>query len=326
MRGLKSRSADTIADWSLDVATSPVAGGVRAQLLALTAATLPLAGGTMTGPLLLAANAATGLNPVPLQQANTLIAAAIAALIAGAPSGLDTLAEISNSINNDPNFYTSILALLNTRAALTGATFTGPVSVPSNTTLPNATVTLSNVQNLIAAAGGGGGGETLTPVSSTRLVKTLLSGSSFSLDLAASGVAIGTYPKVTVDLYGRVIAGSTLQEVDLASISVNAYSTHAAAVYTIGSIVNQLAGEVAALQGSSGTGNGHEDTFTGNGTNTVFVWVNVVGSRVSTAPKRILIFIDGLRQPISSYTLSSTGVSFSTAPVINAEIEVLQID
>jgi hypothetical protein len=326
MRGLKPRSADTIADWSVAIAQSPVALGVKTEIAAVAAASLPVAGGTMTGPLVLAANAASALNPTSFQQTNSLIANAVANLVAGAPVGLDTLGEIAASFNNDPAAFSTLQTVVSGKAGVASPTFTGIVTVPSNTTQGSATVTLSNVQALIAAATGGGSGETLTPVSNTRLVKALVSGNSYSLDLAVTGISAGTYIKHTVDIYGRVISGAPLVEADLPTLAIAAYGSHSAASYQVGTIINQLASEVAALQGATGIGNGHEDTFTGNGSIVSYIWVNVIGSRFNTAAKRFIVFIDGLRQSASAYTLSAAGITFSTAPALNAEIEVLQLD
>lgn len=47
---------------------------------------------------------------------NTL-AAAIGALINSAPASLDTLGEIAAALNNDPDFYNSIVSLINTKAS-----------------------------------------------------------------------------------------------------------------------------------------------------------------------------------------------------------------
>ena len=52
----------------------------------------------------------------------------ITALVDGAPSGLDTLNELAASIGDDASFATTVTNLVNARAALSGATFTGSVS------------------------------------------------------------------------------------------------------------------------------------------------------------------------------------------------------
>lgn len=56
------------------------------------------------------------------------VSSAIAALVAGAPSGLDTLAEIAAAIGNNPNFSTAVdnaLALKANTSALATVAFTG---------------------------------------------------------------------------------------------------------------------------------------------------------------------------------------------------------
>ena len=67
----------------------------------------------------------------------------ISALISTAPATLDTLAEISAAMNNDPDFYNSMNTLISGKADIASPSFTGTASFSS---IPNAsgTVTQSN--------------------------------------------------------------------------------------------------------------------------------------------------------------------------------------
>jgi hypothetical protein len=56
------------------------------------------------------------------------VAAAIAALVGSSPAALDTLNELAAALGNDPNFATTVLSGLASKANLSGADFFGPVS------------------------------------------------------------------------------------------------------------------------------------------------------------------------------------------------------
>lgn len=86
----------------------------------------PLASPVFTGtPKVPTAPAGTATD----QAASTAhVAAAIASLVNSSPAALDTLFELAAAMGNDPNFSTTVLNALATKAALSGAAFTGPVS------------------------------------------------------------------------------------------------------------------------------------------------------------------------------------------------------
>ena len=64
---------------------------------------------------------------------------AIAQLVGGAPGALDTLNELAQALNDFPDAYARLLALINARAALAGATFTGAVRFPTPPTADDST-------------------------------------------------------------------------------------------------------------------------------------------------------------------------------------------
>lgn len=68
------------------------------------------------------------------------VQAALVALINGAPATLDTLKEIAAAINNDPNFYTTIVNALALKAPLASPSLTGAP------TAPTAAQTVNNTQ------------------------------------------------------------------------------------------------------------------------------------------------------------------------------------
>lgn len=87
-----------------------------------------LSGATFTGPI-------NGVKP-PSAENSTVIAPTswvrdrLNDLIDSAPGTLDTLNEIADALGDDPNFRTTIINLLNAKASLSGATFTGALKAP----------------------------------------------------------------------------------------------------------------------------------------------------------------------------------------------------
>lgn len=86
---------------------------------------------TMTAALSTKADAAAVTTALANKADVTAVAAQIASLISAAPGALDTLNELAAALGNDPNFATTMTNALATKAALVGATFTGPINVPA---------------------------------------------------------------------------------------------------------------------------------------------------------------------------------------------------
>lgn len=109
----------------------------RNGLTASWAPVLPLAGGILTGAVSLAGNATANLNPVPLQQMTSAISAATAGylpLAGGAMTGLMTLSG-NASVGLNPVPLQQLNSMLGAYAPLSGATFTGPVTLPTGSTV-----------------------------------------------------------------------------------------------------------------------------------------------------------------------------------------------
>lgn len=385
MRGIKVRSLDTLAQFSAAVASDTSVGGVKEML----DAKLALAGGIMTGPLVLSADAGTALGATTLQQTESLIATAINNLIGGAVGTLDTLQEIATALNNDASVITGLQTLINTKADLSGAAFTGAVTVPSNTSNPNAVPTLGDVQALIAsiasptfastdftlsgseyslatvavagdyakvtidAKGRVTAGTTLTETDLPAVTPNLGSifsgsavglaagfnllqssiqnitasanvgltntiGNTFVVDLLpVSGLTTGEYSKVTVDQFGRVTLGALLTETDLPNVTPVAGPVFTGSAQSIATLFNQL--QAAAAGGSV---DALEDLHTGDGSTATFNFSNI-DSSVASYSRRLLVFLDGIRQPFSTYVVSATSVQFVTAPAVGVDIELL---
>lgn len=315
MRGLKVRSADTLNDWSIALANNLTVGGVREYVDLQVATAMPLAGGTFTGPVILAADAVNLLAPTSLQQVNSLISTAVNNLIGTAPGVLDTIQELSTAFGDNPNALADLTTLINGKASLEGAVFTGPVVVPSNSSQTNATLTLGDVQTLIAEIPGAIGYSFGSNFSTSGI-------STVTVNLSTTGVLAGTYSKVAVDNYGRITEGFELLVGDLPLVTPDAGAAFAGTGLTITASLNALQDAISAASGSA---NGAEDTAVADGSTTFFGFTNVVGSQATAKPYRLFVFIDGIRQPRTSYSVAGTGVTFNTAPVNNSEVELVQI-
>ena len=89
----------------------------------------PLSSPTLTG-VPLAPTAASGTNTNQIAS-TSFVRTEISNLVASAPSALDTLNELASALGNDANFSTTVTNSLASKAALSGATFTGSISSPS---------------------------------------------------------------------------------------------------------------------------------------------------------------------------------------------------
>lgn len=87
----------------------------------------PAFSGTPTVP-----TAPSGTNTTQIAS-TAFVRTEISNLIDSAPSTLDTLNELAAALGDDPNFATTITNTLAGKANLSGAIFTGPVTIPSGT-------------------------------------------------------------------------------------------------------------------------------------------------------------------------------------------------
>lgn len=93
----------------------------------------PLASPTFTG-VPAGPTAAAGTNTTQLATTafvRTEVAAGVAALVDSSPTTLDTLNELAAALGDDPNFATTMAAMLGTKAPLASPTFTGTPSGPT---------------------------------------------------------------------------------------------------------------------------------------------------------------------------------------------------
>lgn len=314
MRGLKVRSADTLDSWSSALKDNVVVGGIREYIDAQDLLLAPLTGATFSGPVVLSGNAVNPLEAAPLQQVDGLITTAIANLVGAAPALMDTIQELSSALLDNPNAITELTTLVSQKASLEGDTFTGLVYGVPNTSTPTAFVTLGDVQALLGAIPGA-----VEYVYSANFTTTVAS--TIAVELSATGVTAGTYPKVVVDIYGRVTSGELLLDTDLPLVTPTAGTVFNGSSLSIPAALEALQVAIASASAS----NGFEDTWVGDGTIQEFAFTTINGVEATIKTNRLLVFVDGIRQPKTNYTVSTTGINFNTAPFAGTEVEALQI-
>lgn len=113
---------------------SPTAGIAQSKIANLTTdlgLKAPLASPTFTGTPA-APTALAGTNTTQIAT-TAFVRTEIANLVDSAPATLDTLNELAAALGDDPNFATTISTELGLKAPLASPTFTGTVTLPSNT-------------------------------------------------------------------------------------------------------------------------------------------------------------------------------------------------
>ena len=172
--------------------------GVTSAIQTQLNAKAPLADPTFTG-VPLAPTAAAGTNNT--QIATTAYAdAAIAALVASAPSQLNTLNELSAALGNDANYASTITTALGLKAPIASPTFTGTVTLPDNTVALGTKTTGDYVASLVA-----GTGVTLTNNSGETATPTIAIGQAVG---TSSNVQFGNITATgTVTITGETIIG-----------------------------------------------------------------------------------------------------------------------
>ena len=78
---------------------------------------------------------------------------------------------------------------------------------------------------------------------------------------------------------------------------------------------------IAAIPAAPGVYAGAEDVFTSDGTVVVFNFVNIP-TTITATPNRVFVFVDGIRQSKTSYTLSTTAITLGSAAPTGSVIEV----
>ena len=130
------------------------------------------------------------------------------------------------------------------------------------------------------------------------------------LNEEASEISDGAIGETTIA--GVAFLDATSREIR----NISAPTTNTSAV------TKQYVDDQQALSGTNMTAFG-ADNYTGDGTTLAFNFYNI--SPQITDSKAFLVNIDGITQNPSSFTITTTGITFQTAPVTSSKISVLTL-
>ena len=216
-------------------------------------------------------------------------------LIDSAPGTLDTLNEIAAALNDDPDFNTTITALINAKQdTITGAATT---IVSSNLTVSRALV--SN----------GSGKVGVSSVTDTEL--GYLSGVTSAIQTQFNNITDNntTYTVSAVDSGDDAIIRLTGSDSSADDVKLVAGSN-----ITITPVGDDIT--IASTASGGGATNLIIDTVSGDGSTVAFPLSNTI-----TNENNVQVYIDGVYQSKSNYSTSSNTLTFSTAPFNGASIE-----
>lgn len=295
-------SSITNVDLTGDVTTS---GGVATTVAKIQGVTI--SGVTGTGNAVLSSGA-TLVAPVlgtPASGVATNLTGTAAGLTAGAVSTIATLISAGTNVTitgsgtvADPYVITSTNTAATAFSALTGSTNTSAAMVVGS----GASMAVSGSGTIAATSAPASGitGTTLASgvvTSSLTTVGALASG-SLAAGFTAVNVAQGGSGKSTFTAYAPVFGGTTTTA-----------ALQSGTVGTAGQVLTSNgAGALPTMQAIPTKVNG-VDTFDGDGATTAFTL-----SVVPTDKKNTLVYISGVYQAKAAYTLSSTTLTFTTAP------------
>ena len=170
------------------------------------------------------------------------------------------------------------------------------------------TITTAAGSDTITFASSGGGGSASASDIRTKFVYTT-SSSTTAFSGSDDNSATLSYTLGAVDVY----LNGVLQKLTTDYAETNTSTITFANAIASGNVV-----EIIAYYRTIGTGNSVVNQFTGNGSTTAFT--------VTTAPEsenNLLVYIDGVYQQKTDYTVSGTTLTMDTAPASGAIIETV---
>lgn len=216
-------------------------------------------------------------------------------LIDSAPGTLDTLNEIAAALNDDPDFNTTITALINAKQdTITGAA----------TTIVSSDLTVSR-----ALVSNGSGKVGVSTVTDTEL--GYLSGVTSAIQTQFNNITDNntTYTVSAVDSGDDAIIRLTGSDSSADDVKLVAGSN-----ITITPVGDDIT--IASTASGGGATNLIIDTVSGDGSTVAFPLSNTI-----TNENNVQVYIDGVYQSKSNYSTSSNTLTFSTAPSNGASIE-----
>ena len=216
-------------------------------------------------------------------------------LIDSAPGTLDTLNEIAAALNDDPDFNTTITALINAKQdTITGAA----------TTIVSSDLTVSR-----ALVSNGSGKVGVSSVTDTEL--GYVSGVTSAIQTQINNITDNdtTYGVSAVDSGDDAIIRLTGSDSSTDDVKLVAGSN-----ITITPTGDDIT--IASTASGGGATNLIIDTVSGDGSTVAFPLSNTI-----TNENNVQVYIDGVYQSKSNYSTSSNTLTFSTAPSNGASIE-----
>ena len=160
-----------------------------------------------------------------------------------------------------------------------------------------------------ASSGGGGGGASASDIRKRFTYTT--TGSTTAFTGSDDNSQTLSYTLGAVDVY----LNGVLQE-----LTTDYAETNTSTITFVNAVASGNVVEIIAYYRTIGTGNSVVDQFTGNGSTTAFT--------VTTAPadeKNLMVYIDGVYQQKTDYTVSGTTLTMDTAPGNGAIIETVSM-
>ena len=240
-------------------------------------------------------------------------------LVDSSPATLNTLNELAAALGDDPNFATTTANSIGTKAALSGAAFTGAIT--TNSTIDGRDVATDGTKL--------DGIEASADVTDTANVTA--AGALMDSELTAiasvkgldQGVATTDSPSfVNLTLSGtgsvKVPSGTTAQRDGSPVNGMFRYNS------SNQQFEGYQSGDWGAIGGGGGSNTFTADTFTADGSTTAYALSQVINSE-----NNLLVFIDGVFQQQSAYSIATasgtTTLTFSTAPANTREIIVYSV-
>ena len=172
----------------------------------------------------------------------------------------------------------------------------------------NMTITQNAGTDTITFASSGGGGSASASDIRTKFVYTT-SSSTTAFSGSDDNSATLSYTLGAVDVYLNGV---------LQKLTTDYAETNTSTITFVNAVASGNVVEIIAYYRTIGTGNSVVNQFTGNGSTTAFT--------VTTAPEsenNLLVYIDGVYQQKTDYTVSGTTLTMDTAPASGAIIETV---
>jgi len=159
---------------------------------------------------------------------------AISSLLGGAPTFLDTLNEIANAINNDPDFSNNVVTQLSNKLNLSGGTLTGPLYLSGPPGAANQAATKAYVDSVTSGIVIYNTDD--LPEGSTNLYYTNARATAAAKNAISAGTGVSYNSGTGVVSIGQNV--STSSNVTFNTVTANEFNIEATGDYTVTSATN----------------------------------------------------------------------------------------